>query len=420
MYPPSKILASMRISFHGRCVPHAGQGIMAILVINAGSSSLKFSLFEGENLVVRGLVDRLGSSEENAAPHFRAWDRTGSRTKDVFLAAGHREGVLASLLDFLKVNHPDQRITAIGHRVVHGGDRCVRPTLVDESTIDYLESLVPLAPLHQPHALEPIRVLTKLHPNLPQVACFDTAFHATQSQLERQYALPREYFNRGVKKYGFHGLSYEYIASTLPTLDPKTAAGRTVVFHLGNGSSMCALKTGKSVASSMGFTALEGLVMGTRTGAIDPGVLLYLLQQEKMSVDEVANLLYKQSGLLGVSGLSADMRDLLASNLDASKEAIELYCYRAACELGRLAVILEGLDAVVFTAGIGEHAAPVRQRICERSAWLGVQLDRTANERNESRLHAPDSKVAVYIVPTNEELMIVRHVRSRLDEDANS
>jgi len=381
---------------------------MAILVINAGSSSLKFSLFEGEDNPARGAIDRLGAEGK---PHFSAKDAEGKTLRNEIVEARDHDAALSLLLAFLKHQLPAQTITAVGHRVVHGGDRFTQPVELNDEVIRYLESLVPLAPLHQPHALVPIKALAKLDANLPQIACFDTAFHATQSPLERRYALPRAYFDKGVKKYGFHGLSYEYIASQLPDIDASASSGRTVVFHLGNGASMCALRAGRSVAGSMGFTALEGLMMGTRTGSIDPGVLLYLAQEEKLSPDQMADLLYKRSGLLGVSEISSDMRDLLESSDPRAEEAVELFCHRAACELGRMAAILEGLDAIVFTAGIGEHAAPIRQRICEKASWLGVRMDADANRAHALRLHESGSKVGVFVVPTNEERMIARHVR---------
>lgn len=384
---------------------------MALLILNAGSSSLKFSLFAGETLHARGILDRLGAENGRVPARFRAQDAAGKSLVDVTIQARNQEEALPLLLDWLRQSFPEQKTEAVGHRVVHGGDRFTQPVRIDPEVTAYLESLVPLAPLHQPHALAPIRFLARSQPSLPQVACFDTAFHSTQARMERMYALPRSYFDKGVKKYGFHGLSYEWVATRLPEIDPRAARGKTVVFHLGNGASMCALEGGKSVASSMGFTALEGLVMGTRTGSIDPGVLLYLLQEEKKQPEALADLLYKQSGLLGVSGVSADMRDLLSSPNHAAAEAVELFCYRAACELGRLAMVLGGVDALVFTAGIGEHAAPVRAHICQRAGWLGAQLDGEANRTGNQRLHAEGSRVALYVIPTDEERMIARHVR---------
>jgi acetate kinase len=286
--------------------------------------------------------------------------------------------------------------------------------LVDEGVLERLDQLVPLAPLHQPHNLAPIRALMKLRPGLPQVACFDTAFHATQPVLAQSFALPPEITSRGVRRYGFHGLSYEYVASVLPSVDARAAAGRTIVFHLGNGSSMCALSQGRSVASTMGFTAVDGLPMGTRCGSIDPGVILYLMDELAMDARAIEKLIYQQSGLLGVSGISSDMRTLLASDDPRARLAVDLFVYRIGRELGSLAAALGGLDAVVFTAGIGEKAAPVRERVCADAAWLGVALDPVANNKHGQRITHPDSAVAAFVVPTNEELMIARHTAAAL------
>jgi acetate kinase len=275
--------------------------------------------------------------------------------------------------------------------------------------------LIPLAPLHQPHNLAAIRAVARLAPQLPQVACFDTAFHRTQPFVAQAYALPRVYASSGLRRYGFHGLSYEYIAWVLPMYDPDVATGRVIVAHLGNGASLCAMHNGQSVASTMGFSTLDGLVMGTRCGTLDPGVLLYLLDLG-MNVRELEQLLYHQSGLLGVSGISSDMRTLLSSNDPHAAEAIDLFVYRIGRELGSLAAALGGLDALVLTAGIGEHSPVIRQRVCQAAAWLGVQLDEAANQRNEARISRPDSRVAVWVIPTNEELMIAQHTRRVLGE----
>jgi acetate kinase len=268
--------------------------------------------------------------------------------------------------------------------------------------------------LHQPHNLAPIEVLLKSRPEIPQVACFDTAFHRAQPALAQSYALPREITERGVLRYGFHGLSYEYIAATLPRLDPRAATGRTIVLHLGNGSSMCALAGGRSVASTMGFTAADGLPMGTRCGSLDPGVVLYLLDQMKMDARAIEKLIYQQSGLLGVSGISSDMRTLETSKEPRAKEAIDLYIYRIGRELGSLAAALGGLDAIVFTAGIGENSRSLRQRVCRDAAWLGAEIDNAANERGEGKVSTPTSRVGVWVVATNEELMIARHTVATL------
>jgi acetate kinase len=275
--------------------------------------------------------------------------------------------------------------------------------------VEELEKLIPLAPLHQPHNLAPIRILMERTPQLPQIACFDTAFHRSNPPLAQMFALPAELTAAGVRRYGFHGLSYEYIASVLPQFDEGAAQGKTVVLHLGNGASMCALQAGASVASTMGFTALDGLPMGTRCGAIDPGVLLYLMDEHRMDARAIEKLLYQQSGLLGVSGISSDMRTLLASREPRARLAIDLYCYRIGRELGSLAAALGGLDALVFTGGIGENAVAIRERVCRDAAWLGVELDPAANAAGGSRLSTPGSRVAAWAIPTNEELMIARH-----------
>jgi acetate kinase len=383
--------------------------VKPILVVNAGSSSLKFSVLAEERLLCKGVIDRLGAGD-GAGPHVRAEDGSGRVLQDGPVPTRDDREALEWLTKWLPTALGGVRPVAVGHRVVHGGDAFTAPTPVTPEVLARLEELVPLAPLHQPRNLAPIRFLAQVAPDLPQVACFDTAFHATQDRLERLFALPRAYFDRGVKRYGFHGLSYEYVAGRLAEVDPRAAAGRTVVCHLGNGASLCALLGGRSVATTMGFTALEGLPMGTRCGTIDPGVLLHLLDHDKMDADTLGDLLYKRSGLLGVSGISPDMRDLLASPHPEAAEAVELFCYRIARELGALAAVLGGLDALVFTAGIGEHAAPVRAKVCERAAWLGVRLDPEANARHAPQIHAADGTVGVLIVPTDEERMIARHV----------
>ncbi|MGB7159883.1 MAG: acetate/propionate family kinase [Tepidisphaeraceae bacterium] len=386
-----------------------------IAVLNAGSSSLKFSVFRGEMVTCKGLIDRLGrpqAGETRAA--VRGED--GASLFEGAIPARNHEQALEWLFDLLGKHNLGARPVAVGHRVVHGGDGFVAPTRVTPEVLDRLEALVPLAPLHQPHNLAPIRFLARRFPQLPQIACFDTAFHATQARIERMYALPRAWFDRGIKRYGFHGLSYEYIAAQLPQIDPRAASGRTVVCHLGNGASLCALRAGQSVATTMGFTALEGLPMGTRCGAIDPGVLLHLLDHEKMRAAELTDLLYRRCGLLGVSGISADMRDLLKSTEASATETVEYFCYRIARELGSLAAALGGLDAVVFTGGIGEHAAPVRARVAELAHWLGVRIDVDANAANRTELHRSDSTIHVLVIPTNEERMIALHTRRVLAE----
>jgi len=387
----------------------------SVAVLNAGSSSLKFSFFQATTSVCKGIIDRLGTApsvESRAAIR----DAQSACLFEGSIPAHNHEQALQWLLDWLAQYRPSLRPAAVGHRVVHGGDEFTAPARVTADVLDRLETLVPLAPLHQPHNLAPIRFLARQFPELPQVACFDTAFHASQARLERMYALPRPWFDRGIKRYGFHGLSYEYIATQLPQIDRRAASGRTIVCHLGNGASLCALRAGQSVATTMGFTALEGLPMGTRCGAIDPGVLLHLLDHEKVTLDELTDLLYHRSGLLGVSGVSADMRDLLKSTAASAVEAVEYFCYRIARELGSLAAALGGLDAVVFTGGIGEHAAPVRAKVAELAHWLGIRLDPDANAGNRSELHRADSAVSVLVIPTNEELMIAQHTRRALAE----
>jgi acetate kinase len=285
------------------------------------------------------------------------------------------------------------------------------PVKLDARVIARLEKFVPLAPLHQPHNLAPIRLVAERLPQVLQVACFDTAFHRAQPELAQAFALPRSITDRGVRRYGFHGLSYEYIASAFPAMDAKAAAGRVIVAHLGNGASLCAMQAGKSVASTMGFTAVDGLPMGTRSGAIDPGVILYLLDEMKMDARAIEKLIYQQSGLLGVSGISSDMRSLLESAEPRAKLAVDLFVYRIGREIGSLAAALGGLDALVFTAGIGERAAPIRERVCRDAAWLGVKLDEAANAKGGPRISAAHSRVSAWVIPTNEELMIARHTR---------
>jgi acetate kinase len=310
------------------------------------------------------------------------------------------------------------RIIAAGHRVVHGGLEFTQPVRIGPDVLAALEVLVPLAPLHQPHNLAAIRAVAQRVPELPQVACFDTAFHRTQPAVAQAFGLPRRYAAEGVVRYGFHGLSYEYIASVLPGTDARAAAGRTVVAHLGNGASLCALKGGRSVASTMGFTALDGLPMGTRCGALDPGVLLYLMDNHDLDVRALEKLLYQQSGLLGVSGISSDMRALVASPDPRAAEAIDLFVYRIGRELGSLAAALGGLDALVFTGGIGENAAAIRARVCREAAWLGLDLDAAANDAGGPRVSRAESRVTAWVIPTNEELMIAQHTRRLLAQKA--
>ena len=384
-----------------------------ILVLNAGSSSIKFSLFvirAGElKLKLRGQIEGIYS-----APRFIAKDaagtEVGSRTWDEGARLGH-DGAMDYLIEFLRTHQGNNRLVAVGHRVVHGGVEFAQPTLINAEVEAKLEKLVPLAPLHQPHNLAPIRIVSQRSPEMPQVACFDTAFHRAQPEVAQTFALPSNITERGVRRYGFHGLSYEYIAGVFSHFEPKAASGRVVVAHLGNGASMCALRACKSVASTMGFTALDGLPMGTRCGSLDPGVMLYLMDELRMDARAIEKLIYNQSGLLGVSGVSSDMRGLLDSPDPRARFAVDLFIYRIGRELGSLAAALGGLDALVFTAGIGEHAAVVRDRVCRDAAWLGVELDAAANQDGGPRISTTSSRVSVWMIPTNEELMIARHTQ---------
>ena len=387
----------------------------AWLVLNAGSSSLKFSVFgngDPPRLLLRGHLEELSTRPRFVA---RAGGTVvGKREWPAGTRLGH-EGAIEYLFGWARGGAlGEHRVAAVGHRVVHGGTRFSGPVLVDDATLAELQTLVPLAPLHQPHNLAAIRVVARRAPRLAQVACFDTAFHCTQPPVARAFALPRRYAEQGVRRYGFHGLSYEYVASVLASEAPAALAGRTVVAHLGNGASLCALADGRSIATTMGFTALDGLVMGTRCGSIDPGVLLYLMDREGMDARALERLLYEESGLLGVSGGSSDMRELLARADGAADEALELFVYRIARELGSLAAALGGLDALVFTGGIGENAGPIRARICRDARWLGLELDEEANERGGPCISRAGSRVSAWVIPTDEELMIALHTRRLL------
>jgi len=389
----------------------------AILVLNAGSSSIKFSLFLAQTgeleLLLRGQLEGLYTE-----PRFAAKDAAGAslgaREWDKGTRLGH-DGAVDHLIGFLREHRGGHRLIAFGHRVVHGGRKYSKPTLVNAEVLTSLEKFIPLAPLHQPHNLAPIRIVAERMPQLPQVACFDTAFHRAQPELAQAFALPPSITERGVRRYGFHGLSYEYIAGALPRIDAKAAAGRVAVAHLGNGASMCAMRAGKSVASTMGFTAVDGLPMGTRSGSLDPGVVLYLMDELKMDTRAIEKLIYQQSGLLGISGISSDMRTLLESREPRAKLAVDLFVYRIGRELGSLAAALGGLDALVFTGGIGEHAKAIRERVCRDASWLGVELDPAANEAGGPRISTRSSRTGAWVIPTNEELMIARHTRLLID-----
>lgn len=384
----------------------------AILVLNAGSSSLKFAAFRAEPGATLAEAAE-GEIEIAAARRGDSAERPDDASSVGDPARDHEEA-LERALARLDADARDAPLAAVGHRVVHGGDRFAAPVRVDAHVLTALEALIPLAPLHQPHNVAAMRTVAAMRPELPQIACFDTAFHATMPRDARRFALPREFSDAGVRRYGFHGLSYEWAAERLAALDPAAARGRAVVAHLGNGASLCALRGGRSIATTMGMTALDGLVMGTRCGALDPGVVLHLLRLHDGDVDGVEDLLYRRSGLLGVSGVSSDMRTLLASDDPHAAEAVDLFVDRIARELGALAAALGGLDALVFTGGIGEHAAEIRARVCRGAAWLGVALDEAANERGDALLTRQDSAVRAWVVEAEENLVVARHVRTLL------
>jgi acetate kinase len=393
-----------------------------ILVLNAGSSSLKFSAFPAErgagDLLARGQVEGIGT-----APRFILRAAAGTVIEQQPLEGGaalDHEQALGVVLERCQVRFSGSRLVAVGHRVVHGGVKFAAPVRIDPTVLAELDGLAPLAPLHQPHNLAAIRAVNRRAPHLPQVACFDTAFHRTQPEVAQRFGLPRRFTDEGVRRYGFHGLSYEYIASVLPGIDARAASGRTVVAHLGNGASLSAMLGGKSIATTMSFTPADGLVMGTRVGSLDPGVMLYLMTQHGMTAAQLEHLLYHESGLLGVSGVSSDMRELLASSDTRAAEAIDLFVYRIGWELGALAAALGGLDALVFTGGIGENAAAIRARVCRAAAWLGLTLDEIANASGGPRLSRTGSGVAAWVLPTNEELMIAEHTRRVLALDGET
>ncbi|HEX5649579.1 MAG TPA: acetate/propionate family kinase [Steroidobacteraceae bacterium] len=393
-----------------------GAGGRAILVLNAGSSSIKFCVFrlDGRELLrdLRGQVAGLGTSAKFVMR------RDQALIEDRPLAQGSisHAGALEQLLDAIEAHLGGARIVGVGHRVVHGGLEFMAPTVLTGEVLERLDRYVPLAPLHQPHNLAAIRVMLERLPGTPEFACFDTAFHRTIPEVAQLFALPPRFAAAGIRRYGFHGLSYEYIASRLPALDGRAASGRTVVFHLGNGASMCAMVGGRSVATTMGFTAVDGLPMGTRCGSLDPGVVLFLMDELALGPREIERLIYHESGLFGMSGVSSDVRDLLASDAPAAATALDVFVYRAGRELGSLAAALGGLDAIVFTAGIGENQREIRARICRDAEWLGVELDEAANARHGPRISTPRSRVLAFVVPTDEESMIARHVQRLLGE----
>lgn len=379
----------------------------AYLVLNAGSSSIKFALFDVHDVEagarIRGKVEAVG-----AATRLHLVDAAGQTLADEPGPTFAHASALAQLLDWITRETKTYELAGAGHRVVHGGDAFAAPALITPAVLSRLATFNPMAPSHQPYNLAAIEAVSRLHPRLPQVACFDTAFHTTQPPVATAFALPRAVTGAGVRRYGFHGISYDYIASVLPAHLGERANGRVVVAHLGHGASMCAMHERKSIATTMAFTALDGLVMGSRCGSLDPGVILYLLDELGMSSAAVGKMLYQQSGLLGVSGESDDMRSLLASESAHAREAVDLFVYRIARELGSLAAALGGLDALVFTAGIGEGSSEIRARVCGAAAWLGIELDAAANARGDSIVSTTRSKVAVLALPTNEEIVIAR------------
>jgi acetate kinase len=392
-----------------------------ILILNAGSSSLKFSLYSrrdaGLQLLARGRVEALLTR-----PKFKVEDSKGRSLSSCEWETGAKPDharALAHIQQWIEQRYgAELQLDAVGHRVVHGGMQFAAPMHIDAASLEQLDRLIPLAPLHQPHNLMPIRDYLMRSPTLPQIACFDTAFHRSQPELAQRFALPPQYWQEGIRRYGFHGISYEYIASVLNRLDPLSAAAKTIVLHLGTGASLCAMRDGRSIATTMSFTALDGIPMGTRCGAIDPGVLLYLMRNHGMDAGALEDLLYHHSGLLGVSGIASDMRKLESSEAPAAKLAIDLFVYRIALEIGSLAAAMQGVEALIFTGGIGENRASIRARICADAAWLGVQLDEQANVDNAALISLPQSSVSVRVVPTDEEEMIAQHTEAWLQQQS--
>jgi acetate kinase len=384
----------------------------ALLVVNAGSSSVKFNVYvlgagEGLFLMSRGQMDGIGTR-----PRLRARDDRGATLIDTSFTAGEVPDLAEAtsrVAGWLRGRYADADLVAVGHRVAHGGAVFAAPVAVDGSVLTVLERFVPLAPLHQPHHLRPIRMLAQRFPGLLQVACFDTAFHRAHPDVADRYALPDTLYQEGIRRYGFHGLSYEYVAGRLLQMAPEIAGGAVVVCHLGSGASMCAIKDGRSVDSTMGFTALDGLPMGTRCGQLDPGVILYLLTEKGYRTEDVENLLYRQAGLRGLSGISNDVRELLASDDPRAQLALDYFVYRVARELGSLAAAMDGIDGVVFTAGIGENSAEIRARVCAHAGWLGLRLDDAANRAGGPRISAAGSRISAWVIPTDEERMIAQH-----------
>lgn len=384
-----------------------------ILVINAGSSSIKFSLFNASNnldLVFHGNI-----SISKTSSNFIVFDLNNTELLNKNTHHTEYQYLFVSIFDWINSNLPKEDIlVAIGHRVVHGGTNLLAPITITVNTIEQIRELIPLAPLHQGHNLNAIEIIANLYPELTQIACFDTSFHHTQNKLSKLFAIPKELTDSGIIRYGFHGISYEYIASTIVNIIGDVGNQRVIVAHLGNGASMCGIYQRKSVATSMGFTALDGLMMGSRCGRIDPGVILYLMEEKQYSIQQVLHLLYLESGLLGVSGISNDVKTLLESDNVNAIDAINLFCYRAALELGSLSVALGGCDALIFTAGIGEHSPVIRDKICSYLHFWGIELDDDCNTKNKTIISSPKSKILVAMIPTNEEFMIARHVQNIL------
>ncbi|WP_170326566.1 acetate/propionate family kinase [Ruegeria arenilitoris] len=379
-----------------------------VLALNAGSSSLKFGLYElveGNRPSMRwhGQIERLGD-----APRLLAQSAGGRSVNQPLTNAKSHDEAIQAFLDMAQEYLPSINIRAIGHRVVHGGTVYSEPVVIDEKVMDTLSGFIPFAPLHQPYSLAGIRAASAAFPDTVQVACFDTAFHRTHPWVNDTFALPQGYYEKGVRRYGFHGLSYDYISQKLKEIAPGLYDGRVVIAHLGNGASMCAVSGGRAVASTMGFSALDGLPMGTRSGQLDPGVVLYMMQQEGMSADEIAEMLYRKSGMLGLSGISSDMRTLLAADTPDARKAIDYYVFRIRRELGALSAALEGIDALVFTGGVGENSAQIRQLVCDGMRWIGIDMDHNRNADGGTVLSTDFSRVRILAIPTNEEMVIAR------------
>lgn len=389
-----------------------------ILVLNVGSSSIKFAIYAYTNVksaaLISGKVINLSDTPQFLANGIDGRPLHQSNIVKFDKTTTH-EDVIPWLLNWFEHENQGYTIRGVGHRVVHGGLDYTKPTLLTISIISQLKTLIPLAPLHQPHNLSAIEAVSKWAAKLPQVACFDTSYHHTQEPLARLFALPREWFDKGIMRYGFHGISYQYIANSLPGYLGDLAEGRVIVAHLGNGASMCAMQKRQSIATSMGFSTLDGLMMGQRCGSLDPGVIIHLVRQHNMSIEEIEHILYKDSGLLGVSGISNNIQVLQKNGHPHARQAIELFCYKAARELSALVSTINGIDAIVFTAGIGENSAQVRQQICARLKWLGVALDTSANAVHKSVISCPNSSVKVLIIPTNEELIIAQGTQSLIE-----